>query len=96
MYFMFCFTFNSDCMCIKILMVINLCVWGENSSNKFFLGTYVSMIILLHAHWRGGTNTFDILLHTKAIPKLIGDGFCTPIIFKSPIKTKFSIRNKLF
>ena len=32
---------------------------------------------------------FHILLHTKAVPKLIGYRFCTSIIFRNPIKNRF-------
>ena len=56
-----------------------MCVGGEFlpiSSNKEFWGNYVSMMILLRAHWCSGTSNFNILLlHTNVIPKLIGDGF---------------------
>ena len=36
-----------------------------------------------------GFPTFDIFLHTKAVPKVIGNCFCTEIIFNNPIKTGF-------
>ena len=34
--------------------------------------------------------------HSKDVPKLGGDSFCIPTIFKNPIKAGFSIRNMLF
>ena len=40
--------------------------------------------------------TFNILLYTKSVPNVIGDWFCTPKMFKNPIKTGFSVRNILF
>ena len=40
--------------------------------------------------------TLNILLHTKAVPKVIDIWFCIPIIFKNPIKPGSSIINILF
>ena len=40
--------------------------------------------------------TLKILLHTKAVPKVIDIWFCIPIIFKNPIKPGSSIINILF
>ena len=36
---------------------------------------------------------FNVLLHTKSRQQVIGNWFCTTIIFKNPLKTGFSIRN---
>ena len=38
----------------------------------------------------------NFMLHGKAIPKLKGYLFCTPIILKNSIKIAFSIRNVHF
>ena len=43
-----------------------------------------------------GFLTYNILICTTAVPKGISNEFCTPIIFKNPVKTSFSMRNKLF
>ena len=40
--------------------------------------------------------TFIIFEHFIAVSNLTGNWFCTPIIFKNPMKTSFSIRNILF
>ena len=39
--------------------------------------------------------TFDILLHAKSDQKVIENLFCTPIMFKNPLKTGFALRNIL-
>ena len=36
--------------------------------------------------WREAFLTFNFLLHVKAVPKLIGNRFFTPLIYKNPIK----------
>ena len=36
---------------------------------------------------------FNILLHNKAIPKVIGNWFCTPIVFKILWKPGFNQKN---
>ena len=36
--------------------------------------------------------TFNIYLRIKAVQKVIVNWFCTPIIFKTPVKTGFSMR----
>ena len=37
----------------------------------------------------------EILLHAKSKQKVIGNSICTPIIFKNPLETGFSLRNIL-
>ena len=39
--------------------------------------------------------TLDILLHAESEQKRIGNQFCTPIIFKNPLKTWVSLKNIL-
>ena len=34
---------------------------------------------------------FNVILHTGAIAKLIGNLFCTPIIFRNPIRNGYEI-----
>ena len=36
--------------------------------------------------------TFNVLIHTKSEQKVLGNWFWAPIIFKNPVKTRFSIR----
>ena len=36
--------------------------------------------------------TFDILLHVKSKQNVIGNSFCTPIIFQNPLQTGFSLQ----
>ena len=40
--------------------------------------------------------TINVILHTKSEQKVIGNWFCTLIIFKNRLKTGFSIRNIIY
>ena len=51
---------------------------------------------ILHSAECSGKKYFNILLHTKDLPKLIDHKFRTSIIFETPIKIMLSIRNILF
>ena len=66
---------------------------------------YFRITLILNLMWKifkarilcvWGEFIFNILLHTKAASKEIDHCFCIPMIFQTPFKTRFSIRNKLF